>query len=184
MAVRYSFELSDDERAQSVAQEIADKTGPEPIPISKRGTLMKTFVIGAAMFLAATAMVSAADMAVRAPRPAVVAPIEMYNWSGLYIGGQAGGAWLRAREDFVNDVGFVDPGLAFRASSFIGGGHAGAQAQWERWSSASKGVITSLVSTTVPSIVPGAPRVRSVDVHDIATIVGKLGYAAGPVLST
>ncbi len=145
---------------------------------------MKMFILGAALLVTTSATVSAADMAVRSARPApVAAPVEMYNWSGLYIGGQVGGAWLRAQENFVNDVGIVDPNLTFRASSFIGGGHAGAQAQWGAVVLGIEGTYNfARLNETVPSIVPGAPRVRSVDVQDIATIVGKLGYAAGPVL--
>ncbi|WJR79186.1 outer membrane beta-barrel protein [Bradyrhizobium sp. NP1] len=41
--------------------------------------------------LGMAAPASAADMAVKAPPPPIVAPI--YNWSGFYIGANGGGAW-------------------------------------------------------------------------------------------
>src|SRR5215218_5641745 len=53
----------------------------------------------------------AADLPVKAPRVAPVAAPVAYNWSGFYIGGFGGGAWLRTNRsyDVVGDH-FV-PGL-------------------------------------------------------------------------
>jgi outer membrane immunogenic protein len=75
--------------------------------------------------LGATGVASAADMAVKA-RP-VVAPL-MYNWSGCYIGGNAGGAWSRMDTERVQ-TDLVSPAYANYGrendSGFIGGGQAG-----------------------------------------------------------
>src|SRR5256885_17228464 len=52
---------------------------------------MKKFLfatVGIAALLGVAAPASAADMAVKAPPPPVVAPI--YSWAGLYIGGNGG----------------------------------------------------------------------------------------------
>jgi outer membrane immunogenic protein len=35
---------------------------------------------------------------------------------------------------------------------------------------------------TVPSIFPGFPRTRSLNIDDVASVVGKVGYSAGPWL--
>ena len=76
----------------------------------------------------------AADMAVKA-RPM---PVEVYNWTGFYIGGDVGGAW--GRDDVTHSTLIAAPGLAFpvdaaavtaasspsfNPSSFVGGLYAG-----------------------------------------------------------
>ena len=68
---------------------------------------------------------SAADMPVKAP--VYRAPVAtVYNWSGCYIGLNAGGGW--ARTEFTNTVnttafGHLDPGESFTYdnSGFVGG---------------------------------------------------------------
>jgi outer membrane immunogenic protein len=50
--------------------------------------------------LGACGAASAADMAVKA-RP-VAAPIPVFSWTGCYVGGHAGGLWVR--KNFVGDV--------------------------------------------------------------------------------
>ena len=131
--------------------------------------------------LAAADPAAAADMRVKGPvYKAPPAMVAAHNWTGLYVGGHVGGAWMDASETFTNQAGFADP-LAFSASSFIGGGHVGLQGQW---GSVVLGIEGSFSATdledTVPSINPGGPRTRSVIVEDIATVVGKIGYAADP----
>jgi len=114
--------------------------------------------------------------------PMRAAPIEVYSWSGFYLGGQAGGAWMRAGETFINDAGLADP-LRFDGSSFIGGGHAGLQGQWGSWVLGIEGTYNwTQLRDTVPSINPGFPRVRSVSIDDTASVVGKVGYSGGPWL--
>lgn len=126
----------------------------------------------------------AADLSVRQPPPyAAPAPAPLAvvaSWSGLYVGGNVGGAWLRASETFINDANVSDP-LAFRSSSVIGGGHAGAQGQWGSWILGVEGTysVTDL-KETVPSINPGFPRTRSLRVDDIITVTGKVGFTGGP----
>jgi len=52
---------------------------------------MKGLVLGSVALISVSIPAYAADMAVKAPPPTVsVAP---YNWSGLYVGGNFGGAW-------------------------------------------------------------------------------------------
>lgn len=76
----------------------------------------------------ATGVASAADMAVKAAP--VAAPL--YNWTGCYIGGNAGGGWTRMDTSRVSQ----DPAIpAFAVygsendSGFIGGGQAGCDFQ-------------------------------------------------------
>ena len=59
---------------------------------------MRNFLIAAAAVTALSAgSASAADMAAK---PYVKAPpIEVYNWTGFYIGGNVGGQWLDSSYD-------------------------------------------------------------------------------------
>ena len=58
---------------------------------------MRNVLLGSSMLLASVAAASAADLPVRsaAPAPVMVAAMP-YNWSGFYIGLNAGGAWSSA----------------------------------------------------------------------------------------
>jgi outer membrane immunogenic protein len=76
-----------------------------------------------------TGVASAADMAVKT-RP-VVAPV-MYNWSGCYIGGNAGGGWTRMDTSRVLDATGATANADYgreNDSGFIGGGQAGCDFQ-------------------------------------------------------
>jgi outer membrane immunogenic protein len=93
-------------------------------------TALEVGLVGAAM---------AADMPLELPR---MAPIPVYNWSGWYVGGNAGAGW----GNFNRSIAFSDPtgiigfGTYFAAggnafpnlspSGFIGGGQIGADWQW------------------------------------------------------
>src|SRR5438552_13543429 len=47
--------------------------------------------------LGAIGAASAADMAIKAPPPP---PVEVWNWTGFYIGLNAGGSWTDNRRDY------------------------------------------------------------------------------------
>ena len=70
----------------------------------------------------------AADIPVKGPRPApVVAPVA-YNWSGFYIGGFGGGAWLRTNRSYDLAGDHFVPGLSSISAStdgFTAGGMIG-----------------------------------------------------------
>ena len=141
---------------------------------------MKKFLvagIAAVAFSAAPAL--AADLPQRPPayKAAPVAPV--FDWSGFYVGGNIGGAWMHAKETFINDTGNPDP-LSFRPSSVIGGGQAGLQGQWGNLVLGIEATYSgSSLKQTDPSINPGGARTRSVNVDDIGTVVGKVGFTGG-----
>src|SRR5262249_60301282 len=64
--------------------------------------LLATVAFGA--LLAGSA--AAADLSVR-PQP--YQPMPIYRWSGLYVGGHVGGAWLRASQTFINNSNLSQP---------------------------------------------------------------------------
>jgi outer membrane immunogenic protein len=96
-----------------------------------RRRMRLVFAAGVLLGLAAATAAPAADMAVKA-RP-VVAPV-LYNWSGCYIGANAGGGWSRMTM-FRDQIDTVPPTPAFAdygredASGFLGGGQVGCDFQ-------------------------------------------------------
>lgn len=84
---------------------------------------------------AAMAGVSSASAADMAPRPYTKAPTlaPVYNWTGFYVGGNAGYSWGRSRTDtsyFNNTTGaaIVPAGGSITSSGFdMNGGIAGGQ---------------------------------------------------------
>jgi outer membrane immunogenic protein len=90
---------------------------------------VKTIVIGISVIVALIGTPAlAADMAVKAPPPASVAPA--YGWTGFYVGGNAGYAWgTTTAIDDPNPTGgcWASCGATFNTTTngFTGGGQAG-----------------------------------------------------------
>jgi outer membrane immunogenic protein len=150
---------------------------------------MKKFLLGtvglAALGLATPA--SAADLAARpytkAPPPMVAA---VYDWSGFYIGGNAGGGFSHKCWDINNAVG-VPIVPAFRegchdASGAIAGGQIG-----YRWQSASwvfgvegQGDWANLRGSNISLFAPANTNRSTVEAMGLIT--GQVGYAWNNVL--
>jgi outer membrane immunogenic protein len=77
-------------------------------------------IIGISALLAAPAM--AADLSVKAPVYTPPPPVEIFSWSGLYIGGNLGDAQLRRR---VDETFFGREFSNGGDGRFIGGGQVG-----------------------------------------------------------
>lgn len=95
---------------------------------------MKKTIAAVAALLATTVAASAADMAVKA-RPIV--PVEVWSWTGFYIGAHVGAGW-GTTESTLTNFSAVPPGLNFplnvpfsqnSRSGFLGGGQVGANWQ-------------------------------------------------------
>src|SRR5207342_2227164 len=95
---------------------------------------MKKFLLGSvglAAMLAGPAM--AADMPIKAPPPP---PVVYYDWTGAYIGFNAGGVWNEVNRTFKVGPSAAFPGnpnFGTNNSDGIFGFHAGAQWQWGAW---------------------------------------------------
>jgi outer membrane immunogenic protein len=65
---------------------------------------------------------SAADLAYKAPPP----PVQMWSWTGFYLGGELGGSWLRDR---LTETTAITPPMTGSATNYdggvAGGGYAG-----------------------------------------------------------
>jgi outer membrane immunogenic protein len=97
-----------------------------------RAPTFKTIAVSAFAVIAATTVASAADMAPRytkAPAPIV----EVWNWTGFYIGGNAGYSWGRSNGDvsyFNTATGLpiaLPPGSVTGGGFDMNGGIAGGQ---------------------------------------------------------
>jgi len=127
----------------------------------------------------------AADMPLRA-----VAPVGVYDWSGMYIGGVLGGAWA------TNDIS--DPGLGVlgtlvgvpviqttNSSGFIGGIEGGSNYQFGNLVVGWEGDITwggvngtNTTSFGAPLLPPGVlTRSITADTNWIATATSRVGIA-------
>src|ERR1700681_650888 len=98
-----------------------------------RASTFKAIAIAAFTSIAAMHSASAADLAAR-PYTKAPAIVEVYNWTGFYIGGNAGYSWGRSNTDvsyFNTATGtpIVPPPGSVTSSSFnMNGGIAGGQA--------------------------------------------------------
>ena len=96
-------------------------------------------LLAAVVAIGFASIASAADMPAKAPvyrAPVAVAPV--WNWSGIYIGGHAGGAWANTAfnsNSFSGCAVFTtqcDP-VNSKASGGIGGGQIGVRWQSGTW---------------------------------------------------
>jgi outer membrane immunogenic protein len=148
---------------------------------------MRRFAIAAALGLS----VLSAPASAQAPA-AVIAS----SWTGLYVGGHAGGAWI---DDFSSQFsGAVIAGFPFVPASHTGsglgavaGGHLGYNWQFHSnwlvgvegdWSFASLSGGNTISPTSIffpgPTLLTGSQTTARADVRNLATARGRLGYVA------
>jgi outer membrane immunogenic protein len=143
---------------------------------------MKKFLLGSVGFaamLAGPAM--AADLR---PPPPPPPPVAYYNWSGAYLGFNAGGVWYDVDRTFPNPSPFsnvVNHGTS--GSDGILGFHAGAQWQWGAWVLGAEAALSGCFSECrsisgtlpVPPFVPNAFSEHKIT--NLFTVGPRLGYA-------
>jgi outer membrane immunogenic protein len=89
---------------------------------------MKTRISLAAIAALIGAPALAADMAVKAPRPA---PAPVHGWTGFYVGALAGYGWSANRSSFSGfDAGDTPPSQSPDGSGIVAGGEAGFDYQY------------------------------------------------------
>lgn len=125
---------------------------------------------------------NAADMPIKAP-PILPAPV-VYNWSGCYIGGHAGGGWAKSSWTNTADTtafGDMTPGqnLSETNAGFIGGGQLGCNYQMQSFVFGLEGTFSgsTIKGDTNNTVFGAADDVFTNEVTAIATVVGRIGYA-------
>jgi outer membrane immunogenic protein len=107
-----------------------------------RASTLKAIATAAFAAMAASSVASAADMAPRYTK-APPAMVEVWNWTGFYIGGNAGYSWGRSNSDVsyfssVTGAPIVPPpgsitNASFNMNGAIAGGQAGYNWQTGSW---------------------------------------------------
>jgi outer membrane immunogenic protein len=117
----------------------------------------------------------AADLPIGTPVYAPPAPVIYSWWTGCYLGGNMGAAWSRIH--YTHDNAVVVEDFSFNPTTFIGGFQLGCQYQWNDWVVGVEGTWSGTgLKQTQPSVL--LPNVeRSINVDQIATVTGRLGYA-------
>lgn len=159
---------------------------------SKLSSLIATVIT-----LTTAPMAVAADLpagSLSRPPPPLVASVA-YNWTGFYVGGNAG--WSRSTADFASMIGngtgfydttsltFIDAAGTGRASKdgFTGGGQLGYNWQWNNWVAGIEADFNALSGTASllgTGITPGGSTIgftNSVKPDWIATMRPRLGFA-------
>jgi len=121
-----------------------------------------------ALALAVGGGARAADLELKAPAPAAV------DWSGFYLGGHAGVAMSSVPFTFTDDLDNSED-LRFSPISYIAGGHAGVQWQFDKWLMGIEGTWSGLhLNETVASTVtPGESH--SISINEMATATVRFG---------
>ena len=158
---------------------------------SKLGTAQGHVTQCVALALALCAAAPAAALAADLPAPSLPqvykAPAAAYNWTGVYVGGNLGGAWSG-----LSGANFSDTlGSTISAATNLqplGGGQIGVNYQWGRivlggeamfdWLAGSQ---MSPVSATDPTGTVSA-NITNLSEHWLATATGRLGYSWDRVL--
>jgi len=118
----------------------------------------------------------AADMAVKAPPP-VVAPI--YDWTGFYLGGEAGYSWINAATNYPNAFP-IGNATTNHPDSGLFGGHVGYRWQLpSRWVLGLEISADSLFNQSVHSTPSGFPAGNDAVIRAnwMASARGSVGYA-------
>ena len=148
---------------------------------------MNYFRVAALTTVSFASVASAADMPTKAPIQR--APLAtFYNWSGCYIGVNAGGGW--ARTEFTNTAnttafGHLNPGEGFEYSynGFVGGGQVGCNYQVNQWVFGIEGSFDgSSIKGDANNVAILNDDVFTTKVNSIATVTGRIGYAWNNVL--
>jgi len=139
---------------------------------------MKKFLLASVAFAAIAGPAMAADMRLPPPPP----PVVYYDWTGAYIGFNAGSTWSHVDQTFGN--GGPGPGsinnFSTSPSNGIFGFHAGAQWQWGAWvlgaEAALSGCFEECRSTSANVSTPANTFLQH-KITNLFTVGPRLGYA-------
>lgn len=130
----------------------------------------------------ASISVIAAIVTVVSVQAAAAATPSAYDWSGLYVGANAGGAWSSADWKFYNGAS-TEP-ISQSGSSWIAGGQVGDLIHISpRWLVGIEGSWSATgLSDSSPSAII-ADRTRQSKMTDLALATGRLAYSSGKWLT-
>jgi outer membrane immunogenic protein len=135
---------------------------------------MKEIFLGAAVLAVLTGQAMAADIPARTyvKAPAYTAPALVYNWTGFYIGGHVGGAFVGDNSLQSSDARFLGGVQAGFDYQFAPNWVLGAEAQYSWLNNGTNNGVTFPAGTVVTGNVA----------NQIGSVTGRLGYTWGPGL--
>lgn len=107
----------------------------------------------------------------------------VYDWSGIYVGANAGGAWTPASYSHAETAGVGGPVInreffSTDGSSFTGGFQVGAQKQFDNFVVGVEGFYTLLnAEDSARTNLNGIPRIRETQLEDMWGATARVGYA-------
>jgi outer membrane immunogenic protein len=141
-------------------------------------------IITGATLAALAGSATAADLGTRSLYQPPPPPPPVYSWTGCYVGANVGGGWASKS---ANDAAGAVTGVAgadigsHTASGIIGGGQVGCDYQAGAWVFGVQGMFDGSGmegSNTDPS---GLFAINS-QIRSLATVTGRVGYAAAPTV--
>ena len=133
---------------------------------------MKKFLLGATALALLSAPALAADLPARTytKAPAYAPPVQIYNWTGFYLGGHVGGAFGDSNS-LVGDSG-----------RFMGGVQGGADYQFNtNWVLGIEAQYSWAGSNNNGAVFPLGTVVNSTS-DSLGSVTGRLGYTWGPAM--
>ena len=140
-----------------------------------------SLLVASAVWAATGSIGYAADLPVKAP----AAPLPAaYNWTGLYVGGHIGGAWIDETASFAGTsliaTSTIGREYQLNHQGFLGGVQLGYNYQIQNWVLGVQGDFSwtdANTSTTSIGNVVAATEVLTSKTKSIATVTGRFGYA-------
>jgi outer membrane immunogenic protein len=138
-------------------------------------TNIKAIAALASLAVLMASPVLAADMAMKAPPSAPITNPSV-NWTGFYLGGNAGGAWATTSD---NNAFFGASTGDFHISGAIGGGQVGYNWQTSQWvfGIESDYDFSTVKGSTSTGLCAGV--VCTIENTGVGTTRGRIGYAYG-----
>ncbi len=140
---------------------------------------MKKILLATVLLGASVAAASAADMTAR--RPYTKAPmmaVQVYNWTGIYVGAHIGGAF-RGNNNGIGVAGFTTGG---NNGSFLGGGQVGADYQFSSWVIGAEANISGLNRNNRNVFNAAGEGFTTRSGSYLGSVTGRAGYAWDSVL--
>lgn len=144
--------------------------------------MYRKLLLATAAAAAFAAPALAADLTRQPPPPPYIPPPPVFTWTGVYIGGQVGGAWGAGNNLFTGFTpggAFIDSNIGGNPSGVIGGAHLGYQVQINQWILGIEGSVdgSSLSKTVTVGFPDGTSLTANTSADVQGSIRGKLGIA-------
>lgn len=141
--------------------------------------MLKRALLGVSALALLAGSASAADLSTRYPVKAAMVPVQMFSWTGFYIGGNVGWGWASNSFDYTTG-GFSYGYDVGNANGVFGGLQAGYNFQFANNVVVGAEADLEFADIGQTNLLVGGPvggTLASTSVDNFGTIRGRLGYA-------